>query len=424
LGRSVAARFPANGLADRAPPTSAVRDTSLTLPSTPPQRSARAHRHFSFLTAEQVDELFFRPPEEFTGESDPALLAHVLGATLYSPANHPALGERIRAAGSRGITSTVACLEDAIADRDVDSALETMADELARLDGAAEALPLVFVRARNPAHLDAVIDRLGPTAGMVNGYVAPKFSAATADAWLAAVDRVAARTPHPVYLMPVLESSEVLHVETRRDELQAIAARLDERRDRVLAVRTGVADLCGLLGLRRSPFETVYRISAVRDCIADIVNVFARAERRYVVSGGVWEYFQRDERLFRPELRQSMFDDDGTMRDHLMDRHFDGLMAEIESDLANGLTGKSVVHPMHVGVVNALHTVPHEAWIDAGSVLAGSGGGATASQFRNKMNEAGPHRLWAERITLRARAFGVLRPGVSVVRLLEVAQVA
>jgi citrate lyase beta subunit len=269
-----------------------------------------------------------------------------------------------------------------------------------------------------------VIDRLGALAGVVNGYVAPKFSAADAGAWFAAVDRVAERCRQPVYLMPVLESAAVLHVESRREELLAIAARLDERRERVLAVRTGVADLCGLLGLRRSPFETVYRIAAVRDCIADIVNVFGRAERRYVISGGVWEYFQRDERLFRPELRRSMFDDDLTLRDRLMDRHFDGLMAEIECDLANGLTGKSVVHPLQVPVVNALHAVPHEEWIDAESVLEGTGGGATASRFRNKMNEAGPHRLWAERIVRRARAFGVLRPGVSVVRLLEVARVA
>jgi hypothetical protein len=79
---------------------------------------------------------------------------------------------------------------------------------------------------------------------------------------------------------------------------------------------------------------------------------------------------------------------------------------------------------MHVAVVNALHTVPHEEWIDAESVLAVSGGGASASRFGNKMNEAGPHRLWAERIVRRGRAYGVLHPGVSVVRLLEAAQVA
>jgi citrate lyase beta subunit len=403
----------------------AVRDAPLTLPS--PYRlpdPARAHRHFSFLSPAQVDELFFRAPEPFDSYSDPSLLSFVLGATLYTPANQVTLGERIRSAGSRGVTSTVVCLEDAIADRDVDSALESMVGEFSLLAAATEALPLIFVRARNPEHLEGVIDRLGDLARFVNGYVAPKFSAQRGDAWFAALDRVAARSDHPVYLMPVLESAAVLHVESRRFELQAIADVLDQRRSQVLAVRTGVADLCGLLGLRRSPFETVYRISAVRDCIADIVNVFGRADRRFVISGGVWEYFQRDERLFRPELRQTVFDDDVDLRDKLMDRHYDGLMSEIESDLANGLMGKSVVHPMHVAVVNAMHCVPHEEWIDAEAVLAVEGGGATASSFGNKMNEAGPHRLWAERIMRRGRAFGVLHPGVSVVRLLDVARLA
>jgi citrate lyase beta subunit len=399
-----------------------VSDSSLTLSSStsPDRRLRRAHRHFSFLPPELMTELFFRAPEDFDSGSGLEHLSHALGATLYSPANQSTLGERIRLAGSRGVTSTVVCLEDAIADRDVDSALESMVAEFSLLAAATEALPLIFVRARNPEHLAAVIDRLGELTAVVNGYVAPKFSAANGEGWFAALDRATEQGASPAYLMPVLESAAVLHVETRRDELQAIAGLLDERRSQVLAVRTGVADLCGLLGLRRSPFETVYRISAVRDCIADIVNVFGRADRRYVVSGGVWEYFQRDERLFRPELRQSMFDDDGTLRDKLMDRHFDGLMSEVEADLANGLMGKSVVHPMHVPVVNAMHTVPHEEWIDAESVLAVSGGGASASRFGNKMNEAGPHRLWAERIVRRGRAFGVLNSGVSVVRLLEV----
>lgn len=398
-----------------------MRDPSLTLPATPARRD-RGPRHFAFLDADRRAELFHRAPEPVGADGDPALLAHALGATLYSPANHAELGAHMLAARSRGITSTVVCLEDAVADHDLDDALDHMVAEFSPLGAAAGSLPLIFVRARTPAHLATVVERLGDRAVVVDGYVAPKFSAAGGEAWLAALDRVATRSPRPVYLMPVLESAAVLHIESRHAELHAIAALLDERRDRVLAVRTGVADLCGLLGLRRSPFETVYRIAAVRDCIADIVNVFGRADRGYVVTGGVWEYFQRDERLFRPGLRQSVFDESPSLRERLMDRHLDGLLSEIEADLANGLTGKSVVHPSHVVVVNAMHTVSHEEWVDAESVLAGAGG-ARASRFGNKMNEAGPHRLWAERIRRRGRAFGVRRPGVSVVRLLEVARI-
>ena len=48
-----------------------------------------------------------------------------------------------------------------------------------------------------------------------------------------------------------------------------------------------------------------------------------------------------------------------------------------------------------------------------------AGGGVKASSYGNKMNESKPHRTWAERTQLRARAFGVARPGVSFVELLE-----
>src|SRR4051794_21599361 len=106
------------------------------------QRASRAHRHFSFLAPERAGELFFRLPEPFDGASDPELLSHVLGATLYSRANQPNLGERIRSAGSRGVTSTVVCLEDAIADRDLDAALEAMVGELSVLAASTAARPL------------------------------------------------------------------------------------------------------------------------------------------------------------------------------------------------------------------------------------------------------------------------------------------
>jgi hypothetical protein len=36
-------------------------------------------------------------------------------------------------------------------------------------------------------------------------------------------------------------------------------------------------------------------------------------------------------------------------------------------------------------------------------------GGVIKSASGNKMNEIGPHRRWAEKIVMRARAYGVIR---------------
>ena len=90
-----------------------------------------------------------------------------------------------------------------------------------------------------------------------------------------------------------------------------------------------------------------------------------------------------------------------------------------ELDLANGLLGKTVIHPSHVPLVQALHVVAHDEYLDATDIMASEGGGAVASRSGARMNEAKPHRAWARRTLLRADAFGVARPDVTFVDLLE-----
>ena len=97
----------------------------------------------------------------------------------------------------------------------------------------------------------------------------------------------------------------------------------------------------------------------------------------------------------------------------------DGLIREVELDKANGLTGKTVIHPSHVLAVNALQVVTHEEYADAVDVLSSHGqGGVAASGYGNKMNESKPHTAWARRTATRARMFGVSAPDVSFVEIL------
>ena len=109
-----------------------------------------------------------------------------------------------------------------------------------------------------------------------------------------------------------------------------------------------------------------------------------------------------------PELREQLIADD-----------LDGLVRELLLDQVNGLQGKTVIHPSHVAVVHAMSVVTHEDFCDASDVVRATAGGVMASSYRNKMNEAGPHRPWAERVLARARAFGVARPDVSYAHLLQ-----
>ena len=177
----------------------------------------------------------------------------------------------------------------------------------------------------------------------------------------------------------------------------------------------------GVYGLRRSPELTVYDVRMLADVIADVVNVFGRVNGGFVVTGPVWEYFSGTERMFKPQLRTSPFQerDEQRLRAGVMAANLDGLIREAALDRANGLTGKSVIHPSHVNTVNALSVVTHEEYQDATDILGTCGtGGVTASSYRNKMNESRPHIAWAHRTLLRARPFGVARPGIAFVDLL------
>ena len=108
------------------------------------------------------------------------------------------------------------------------------------------------------------------------------------------------------------------------------------------------------------------------------------------------------------------------LRRNLISRGLDGLMREVVLDQANGLIGKTVIHPSHVPAVHSLAVVTHEDHADALDIVAASaGGGVAASRYRNKMNEATPHLAWAQATLLRSRAFGVAHEDVTFVDLLD-----
>lgn len=381
-------------------------------------------RHFGYLSASDEGALFERPPERFDRHSGSDLLSVALGATLYMPADRPALAADITKQAAAGVTSVVACLEDAIADEQVEAAEANLVGALHTLHEESHADgPLLFVRVRDAAQIPALVRRLGPAVTVLDGFVMPKFTALTGTDYLHALDEADRVAGASLRAMPVLESGAVLYAETRVDELSRLRALLHRDRRRILAVRLGATDLCALYGLRRSPELSIYDIKVVADLIADVVNVLGRADGSgFVVTGPVWEYYAGPERIFKPQLRRSPFDDsdESDLRGRLVSRAIDGLIREVQLDKANGLTGKTAIHPSHVAVVNALSVVSSEEHRDASDVLGSQqGGGVLASGHGNKMNEIRPHTAWARATMLRARVFGVAADGVSFVELLS-----
>ncbi|MFF9427081.1 HpcH/HpaI aldolase/citrate lyase family protein [Streptomyces sp. NPDC014746] len=405
-------------------------------------------RHFGHLPAAVRAGLFHQEPAEFTSGSPARTLAVALGATLYSPATRPRLAEAVRKQARRGVVSMVLCLEDSISDAEVEAGEANLVRGFADLAaGPAEAaaepsdgtvtdadtatdhpetavdLPLLFVRVREPRQITDLVDRLGASVRLLSGFVLPKFTESRGHGFLEALTQAERTAGRRLFAMPVLESPELLHLETRAETLAGIAAITDKYRDHVLALRLGVTDFCSAYGLRRSPDMTAYDIKIVANVIADVVNVLGRSDGTgFTVTGPVWEYFRPGERMFKPQLRRSPFLEGRAedLRTALIEHDLDGLLREIELDRANGLLGKTCIHPTHVVPVHALSVVSHEEWSDAQDILRPDrdGGGVLRSAYTNKMNEVKPHRAWAERTLLRAEVFGVAKEDVGFVDLL------
>ncbi|WP_030681894.1 HpcH/HpaI aldolase/citrate lyase family protein [Streptomyces rimosus] len=382
-------------------------------------------RHFGHLAPDIRNALFHKEPVEFTADSPPGTLSAALGATLYSPATRPKLAEDILKQAGRGVVSMVLCLEDSISDADVVAGEENLVRQfaaLAREPGNGADLPLLFIRVRTAAQIPDLVGRLGPAVRLLSGFVLPKFTEERGVPFLEALAGAEADCGRRLFAMPVLESPELLHLESRGETLRGIARTVDKYRDRILALRLGVTDFCSAYGLRRAPDMTAYDVQIVASVIADVVNVLGRADGTgFTVTGPVWEYFRLHERMFKPQLRQSPFLGRAEeLRTALIEHDMDGLLREIELDRANGLQGKTCIHPSHVAPVHALSVVSHEEFSDAVDILRPErgDGGVLRSAYTNKMNEIKPHRAWAERTLLRAEAFGVAREGVGFVELL------
>ncbi len=383
-------------------------------------------RHFSQMSAVERDRLFHRLPGEFTRSSPIGPLAVALGATLYLPATRQHLAADIAKQTTRGVTSMVVCLEDAVADDVVPKAEANAVAQLRTYAGSADtAGPLLFLRVRRPEQIPDLVDRLGDAARVLSGFVLPKFTAATHAGYLDAVTDTAQSRGLRLLVMPVVESSDIIHRETRTDALLGIARLLGKYREYVLAVRLGATDLCAAYGLRRPRDLTVYDLHLIADVIADVVNVLGRADDTgFVVSGPVWEYFSGAERMFKPQLRQTPFaEHDRTalrLRSELIAQDLDGLIREVLLDKANGLSGKTVIHPNHVAAVHAMSVVTHEEYTDAELILGSvTAGGVLPSTYVNKMNEVKPHRAWARGVVRRAEVFGVAREQIGFVDVLD-----
>lgn len=351
-------------------------------------------RYFNYISWDEEDEIFYKPPLPFSNFSSQETLSYAIGAALYTPATRPTIAEDILNGKHEGLVSMVLDLEDAIGDHQVELAETSLVEQLHRLASYVELgilpkadVPLLFIRVRSPEQVRRIVELLEEQIVWITGFFFPKFTPENGAQYFQALHEYnlykAPNTP-TLYGAPILESAQVIYRELRMETLFGIQKILEQFKDLVLNVRIGATDFSSLFGVRRSSSHTIYDIATIRDCLADILNVFGRVEAGYVISGPVWEYFTSQE------------------------QH--GLIREVLLDKENGIVGKTIIHPSHIKIVQSLYTVTHEEYLDATSIVESHNGyqGVIKSGYGNKMNEIKPHLNWAKRILARANVYGVL----------------
>ncbi|MCX7748329.1 MAG: HpcH/HpaI aldolase/citrate lyase family protein [Clostridia bacterium] len=376
-------------------------------------------RFFSYLNEERQDKIFYIKPSVFDLDTNKNLLSYALGATLYMPATRKNIGEDLIHRKYPELSSVIICMEDSIDDSDVEYAEKNVFENFQRLNEAlAEGLidihelPLLFMRVKDVEcfkKLTDNIERLHPLCG----FVFPKISSKNAEEYFKVLQGIRPHAKNNLYGMPILETPEVMFKESRTNELLTLKAILDSHKELVLNIRVGATDFSSLYAIRREFDQTIYDIAVICNCITDIINVFLRADSGFVISGPVWEYFSSGTRILKPLLRQAAFisemgEQGLERRSYLIDRYIDGLIKETLLDKSNGLSGKTVIHPSHVSIVNALQVVTREEYEDAVSILESTHKGVHKSTYNNKMNEPKPHTRWAEKILIKSKIYGVL----------------
>lgn len=355
-------------------------------------------RYFSYI--DDINSIFYKPPSSYNLASSKDVINHALGAVLYMSALRTNLLKDIIKNKILGSNTIVICLEDAVnstnlcaAEQNVISLFNTIEKLQNRnkkfID---EKLPLIFIRVRDFDQLQKLLS--SSDLGGLCGFIFPKINSKNCESYFKVLKQYNINKNKYLYGMPILESHEILFKENRLKELLLIKEILDIYKDIVLNIRIGGTDLSGLYGLRRDRDFTIYDINVVRDCICDIINIFKRDD--YVISGPVYEYFHYDYPL----------------QSHTF-------IKEILLDIANGLLGKTVIHPSQVNIVNSLLAVSRENYMDAKTILQSTSDGVIRSLYSNKMNEVKPHLKWALNINNRAKIMGVFKDGKCYKDILE-----
>ena len=311
-----------------------------------------------------------------------------VGALLYTPALNRKIADAVIGGIFGDRYSLAICLEDTISEDMVEEAQNNVARILRRIREASEekelSVPDIFIRVRNPGQIRTMCELAKENEKVLTGFIFPKYTVTNARAYNQALLEANETAKHPLLMMPILESPDLIDLSSRPARLEEIRGLLDEMEDYVLNVRVGGNDFSNAFGARRHYDETIYDILPIAQLLGDILTCFSR---RYVVSGPVWEFFSSD----NDEWKQ-------------------GLIRELKLDRQSGFIGKTVIHPKQIPVVNEMLKVTSKDYEDAKTILNWDSSGLQVGKSfgGERMNEVRTHYNWAQKTVILASLYGVV----------------
>lgn len=314
------------------------------------------------------------------------LSGYDVGALMYCPAySHRTIADALMNEQYPTPFSLAFCLEDTVseavvidAEKELFHILEQVSSNLTKKTFY---LPLIFIRVRSPQQLRKLAALYSPFAHILRGFILPKFFVENCGDYIQAIKELSVTYPS-YYYMPIFESTSMINLQTRYENLAFVKQQLDAVSEKILNIRVGGNDLSHAFGLRRSVHDTIYDIRPVSNLLIDIVTTFAP---QYVVSGPVWEYFAGE-------------------------GWEEGLRKEVSMDLLNGFIGKTVIHPNQISVINDMLKVSSRDYQDACDIVGWNPDCellVSSSTDPTRMNEYKTHFNWANKILHLARIYGI-----------------
>lgn len=316
-----------------------------------------------------------------------AELKYGVGALLYSPALNVTVAQSVIEGKFSRPYSLAICLEDSIADDSVAEAEKQLAETLQTIYNERNLrdiyCPKIFIRVRSAEQIIRIFDSIGKMQEIVCGFVIPKYTVTNADSYNEAIIEINGKAKRKMYMMPILESQNIVDFSTRRKVLLELKELIDSVYEYVLNIRVGGNDFSNVFAARRHYDETIYDILPIANLLSDILTVFSR---EYVVSGPVWEFFSSDNGEWKSGLKQ-----------------------ELKLDKVCGFVGKTVIHPNQIPVVNEAFKVSVKDYEDAKSILNWDRKGFQVgkSSAGERMNEVKTHYNWAQKTLMLAKIYGI-----------------